>query len=253
LFTILTSPRTVNSFESAVKNRLFRPFKPEESTMLGSSVDTPCLQKMELLNEVAHYYSRKLAEHGETAQGVDWNGEVSQVLRFEQLAKVIDPATPFSVNDLGCGYGALFEFLLARHGTNLSAYTGADVSSDMVDAATRRYSRHSQARFITAAEPDQTLDYGIASGIFNVRQQRGDAEWLDYLVSVLDILDRTSRLGFSFNCLTSYSDEDKKRDYLYYADPCKLFDLCKRKYSRQVALLHDYGLYEFTILVRKTQ
>jgi hypothetical protein len=53
------------------------------------------------------------------------------------------------------------------------------------------------------------------------------------------------------NCLTGYSDDDKKRDYLYYADPCRLFDLCKRRYSRQVALLHDYGLYEFTVLVRK--
>jgi len=30
-----------------------------------------------------------------------------------------------------------------------------------------------------------------------------------------------------------------------------LFDYCKRTYSRDVALLHDYGLYEFTILVRK--
>ena len=42
-------------------------------------------------------------------------------------------------------------------------------------------------------------------------------------------------------------------DYLYYADPGRLFDLCKRRYSRNIALLHDYGLYEFTILVRKTQ
>jgi hypothetical protein len=30
-----------------------------------------------------------------------------------------------------------------------------------------------------------------------------------------------------------------------------IFDICKRKFSRNVALLHDYGLYEFTILVRK--
>jgi hypothetical protein len=57
--------------------------------------------------------------------------------------------------------------------------------------------------------------------------------------------------GFAFNCLTSYSDAERKRDYLYYADPCALFDLCKRRYSRNVALLHDYGLYEFTLLVRK--
>jgi hypothetical protein len=40
------------------------------------------------------------------------------------------------------------------------------------------------------------------------------------------------------------------RDHLYYADPGEFFEICKRVYSRNVALLHDYGLYEFTILVR---
>ena len=38
---------------------------------------------------------------------------------------------------------------------------------------------------------------------------------------------------------------------LYYGDPCFFFDHCKTRYSKQVGLLHDYGLYEFTILVRK--
>lgn len=57
--------------------------------------------------------------------------------------------------------------------------------------------------------------------------------------------------GFSFNCLTSYSDKEKMRPDLYYADPSKIFDLCKRRYSRNVAVLHDYGLYEFTVIVRK--
>ena len=107
------------------------------------------------------------------------------------------------------------------------------------------------AHFVVAAKPAETADYGIASGIFNVRLRRNDAEWRDYLEDTLDGLDLTSRRGFAFNCLTSYSDADKMRDYLYYADPCTLFDLCKRRYSRYVALLHDYGLYEFTILVRK--
>ena len=46
-------------------------------------------------------------------------------------------------------------------------------------------------------------------------------------------------------------DADRMQGYLYYADPCALFDRCKRCYSRNVALLHDYDLYEFTILVRK--
>ena len=126
-----------------------------------------------------------------------------------------------------------------------------DVSESMIRAAEQRYQETSRARFIHSSEPEQVADYGFASGIFNVRLGRSDAEWLSYLEATLDVLDHTSRLGFAFNCLTSYSDADKMRRHLYYADPCVLFDLCKRRYSRNVALLHDYGLYEFTILVRK--
>ena len=207
-------------------------------------------QDEKILTEVAKYYSDKLSEHGDSPLGVDWNGEGSQNVRFEQLCKVIDLESPyFSLADLGCGYGALLEYLQDRHVS--WTYLGVDISQEMIEAAERRHTATGQARFIAAAEPDQVADYCLASGIFNVRLGRSDADWLDYLQDTLDVLDRTSRLGFAFNCLTSYSDEGKKRDYLYYADPCRLFDLCKRRYSRQVALLHDYGLYEFTILVRK--
>lgn len=205
--------------------------------------------KADLLTEVAEYYTSKLAQHGETPRGVDWNGEESQTLRFEQLCKIIDTANNFSINDLGCGYGALYDFLEQEYET--ISYSGVDVSKSMIQAAEQRYQSATQARFVLASEPDQVADYGVASGIFNVRLGRTDDEWWSYLETTLDMLDKTSRLGFSFNCLTSYSDADKMRDYLYYADPCSLFDLCKRRYSRNVALLHDYDLYEFTILVRK--
>lgn len=205
--------------------------------------------KTPLLDEIATYFANTLAEHGDTPRGVDWNGEESQKLRFLQLCKIIDPEKPgFSVNDLGCGYGALLNYLREKHAA--CTYLGVDVSHEMIKVAEQRHATE-RARFITAAEPDEVADYGLASGIFNVRLGRSDAEWFDHLQATLDVLDRTSRLGFAFNCLTVYSDEDKKRDYLYYADPCRLFDVCKRRYSRQVALLHDYGLYDFTILVRK--
>lgn len=207
------------------------------------------LAKDAILSEVAKYYSEKLAAYGQNPRGVDWNGEESQTLRFEQLCKIIAASTPFTVNDVGCGYGALYDFLSHRYET--FSYLGIDVSEDMVRAAERRYQYNNQARFVLSSEPDKVADYGVASGIFNVRLGRSDEEWRSYLEATVDLLDHTSRLGFAFNCLTSYSDADKMRDYLYYADPCALFDLCKRRYSRNVTLLHDYGLYEFTILVRK--
>ncbi|MGE7990003.1 class I SAM-dependent methyltransferase [Pseudomonas sp. NPDC089554] len=203
----------------------------------------------ELLGEVAQYYSSKLAEHGETARGVDWNGPESQTLRFEQLCRILDDTCDYSLNDLGCGYGSLLDHLRQRPG-NVD-YQGIDVSQAMVDAAIKRYARQPNARFLQAAAPDRVADFSVASGIFNVRLERSDDQWFDFIQATLDVLDRHSHKGFAFNCLTSYSDADKRRDYLYYADPCQLFDICKRRYAKQVALLHDYGLYEFTILVRK--
>ena len=201
------------------------------------------------LSNIANYYSAKFSEHGETPQGVDWNGEESQTLRFVQLCKIVDNSSHFSINDLGCGYGALHDFLAFKYAS--FSYFGIDVAESMIRAAEKRYQDKNKVHFVLSSEPEQVADYGVASGIFNVRLDRSDDEWMLYLETTLDTLDRTSRLGFAFNCLTSYSEKDKMRDYLYYANPCMLFDLCKRRYSRNVSLLHDYGLYEFTILVRK--
>src|SRR5437868_12970882 len=89
-----------------------------------------------ILADVAAYYSSKLAEHGQSPRGVDWNGEEGQTLRFRQLCKIIDALGPFSVNDLGCGYGALYDFL-ATEWQDLS-YLGVDVSESMVEAAKER-------------------------------------------------------------------------------------------------------------------
>jgi hypothetical protein len=68
--------------------------------------------------------------------------------------------------------------------------------------------------------------------------------------ATIDDLALLSRRGFAFNALTSYSDADKQRADLYYADPRQVLDHCLRRWPRRVALLHDYGLYEFTIRVR---
>ncbi len=60
---------------------------------------------------------------------------------------------------------------------------------------------------------------------------------------------KLSRLGIAFNCLTTYVNW--KEDHLYYADPFEFFDFCKRNISRYLCLLHDYPLYEWTMLVYK--
>ena len=203
----------------------------------------------ELLSSVADYYSDKLKAYGRTAGGVDWSGEESQVLRFDQLCRIVDDFSSFSLNDIGCGYGALYEYLEAKAGG--LHYTGVDISSDMVESAREYYAGRQNARFEVGDEPSQPADYSVASGIFNVRLSNSTEEWERHIEQTIEVLYRSSTRGFAFNYLTAYADEDKKQDYLHYAIPEDLFGLCKRKYSRNVALLHDYDLYEFTIMVRK--
>lgn len=205
--------------------------------------------KTNILEETANYFSATLAEHGSTAEGVGWNGSRSQETRFEQLLHVITKAEKFSINDLGCGYGALLDYMKSRYQNII--YNGYDVSERMIHMASSSHSKSPSTGFFVANEPSCPADYGVASGIFNIRLGRSDSECYECLLSTLDALDRTSRCGFAFNCLTTYSDADKMRNDLYYANPCVVFDVCKRRFSRHVALLHDYDLYDFTVIVRK--
>jgi SAM-dependent methyltransferase len=177
---------------------------------------------------------------------VDWNSLESQELRFEELLRVVDrePAG-FSLNDFGCGYGALLGYARAR-GLDVD-YRGFDLSDAMLEHARVEYPGVS---FVCAADELERADYTVASGIFNVKLKTPDESWREYVLDTLRTIARLSAKGFAFNMLTSYSDADKMRDDLYYGDPRFFFDHCKREYARNVALLHDYGLYEFTVIVR---
>jgi Methyltransferase domain len=196
---------------------------------------------------VERYYSARLAEHGATARGVDWNSRASQDLRFEQLLKVCGDRCEFSLNDYGCGYGALIS-ALERRGVDF-AYQGFDVSATMLECARHAYGRHPCVTFVDSEDDLGIADYTVASGIFNVKIDVPKTEWEEYVMATLDTLARLSSRGFSFNMLTSYADRDKMRPDLYYGDPGFYFDRCT-KYSRNVALLHDYRLYEFTMITR---
>jgi len=204
-----------------------------------------------LLDAVRRYYSEKIVEHGPSAKGVDWRDEASQELRFDQLLKVCELSRPFTINDYGCGYGALASYL-EKLGVDFG-YTGFDISAEQLTQARELVGESERCRFVATAAELVPADYTVASGIFNVRLDAPVEAWAAQARETLARLHELSTGGFSFNMLTSYSDPELMRDDLWYADPRELFDHCKRTFSRWVALLHDYGLYEFTILVRKDE
>lgn len=194
------------------------------------------------------FYRDKLREHGPTNRGVDFNSPEAMALRFEMLLKIRDRDAPFTINDYGCAYGALYDWLAARaldfH------YRGFDVSDEMIGHARRLHAGIDNADFVTDESALPVADFTVAGGIFNLPFGLPADAWLAHIHATLARLAALSRRGFAFNALTVYSDPERMRPDLYYADPGQLFDYCKRTFSRRVALLHDYPLYDFTILVR---
>ena len=205
----------------------------------------------ETQKKLGEYFTDKLKTHGATPKGVDYNGPEAQAVRFEQLVKVIDPARKFSVIDYGSGYGAMFDFLYKK-GWNFEYY-GIDLIEKMVIAGRETHKNFSNAHFTIDESEVPVADYLLAGAIFNIKLEASYEDWQEFTLKTLRNMDKLCSKGFSFNMLTKYSDTDRmaERPDLFFGDPLLYFDFCKRNFSRNVALLHDYGLYDFTILVRK--
>ena len=63
-----------------------------------------------VLARTASYYASKAGAHGATPAGVDWSSGASQQRRFDQFARLLGDENDASINDYGCGHGALVEW-----------------------------------------------------------------------------------------------------------------------------------------------
>jgi SAM-dependent methyltransferase len=201
---------------------------------------------------VAALYTSNLDEHGINSKSVGWPDSASQLLRFEKLALLLDAAPHserVSVADFGCGYAPMLRFLDERDRPPIGRYIGYDISAEMLKAARREVGADPRVELVHASEPAEDVDYTFVSGTFNVRMGSSEADWELFVKGQLRALWQRSRRGLAFNLLTTYVDW--RKDDLFYASASEFFDYCKSGLSRFVSVVHDYPLYEWTMLVHR--
>jgi SAM-dependent methyltransferase len=198
------------------------------------------------------YYRELLNNEKDKSRQVGWRDNLAQIHRFQQLYRLFEGQTNIEVADVGCGLAEFYNFL---NNINLKFnYIGYDISKDMVDSANLEIQPTENGfvvNHINTTDDVQDHDFLVASGIFNMKRDIGNEIWFQYIVDQLNIINKKAQKGFAFNMLTSYSDKEFMRDELYYGNPSIFFDYCKKNYSKNVALLHDYNEYDFTIIVRR--
>ena len=201
------------------------------------------------ISKIRDYFSEKFDKHGTTPCGLDWNSKESQYIRFDQITKVIDGDEPYTIIDFGCGYGALFDYL--KNLNHKFSYLGIEIVEKMIQEGKRIHEEFPNCHFSTRESDQISADYVVESGMLNIKLDIDTKNWSDHVISTINKMNKLAKKGLAFNMLTKYSNPGYMRTNLYYADPCFYFDYCKKNFSKNVALLHDYDLYDFTIIVRK--
>lgn len=206
---------------------------------------------VELHADIGRYYTAKALKYGATPLGVDWTCMPTQELRFVQLLKICDFRGPFSLNDVGCGYGALFAFLTKRHRRTSIDYLGIDLAPAMIEEAKRLWQHRRQAKFVVGSSSPRIADYSVASGIFNVKLNQPLDLWTEFVKELLTDLHTNSRLGFAVNFLTPLAQGIAEQEELYRVQPEVWTNYCTQKFGARTQLVSNYGLREFTLLVRR--
>jgi SAM-dependent methyltransferase len=202
------------------------------------------------LEPVARYYSQALETHGTSPKGVDWGNEAAQDERLLQLLAALDQLpelSPLTLLDVGCGYGRLLDLIQSTRPQQDIRYTGFDISHAQLNAARER---HPLAVW-TAHWPTEPYDVVVASGTFNVKLDTPKDVWEAYVWQSLDRMYAQARHLLAFNLLSDQIDPGYERDHLYRAHPPTVLSNCLQRYGRRVALLHQYGQYDFTVWVLK--
>ena len=187
------------------------------------------------------YYQNRFEKFGESPASVQYSSKESQFKRFEILLAIAEEIT--SIIDVGCGLGDLLEFLLNKK--YVGKYLGLDFVNEFIEFTNVKYKDTANVIFkpfdLTKDELPRTYDYIILSGVFNNKSENNE----EFMFNSIRKMFEACRKGIAFNAMSTYVDY--MDEYLYYSDPLKTFDYCKKNLTRRIVLKHDYCVKENSI------
>lgn len=175
-------------------------------------------------------YKDRLAALGPAPKGVFWLNQSTQIARFDALLDLVATVTPVantSIADIGCGYGAMLEFLQKTPRYQHFHYIGVDINRAMISSCTHRFPEQKQLFFV-GKQPPSLVDFCVFSGTFNLCHTMNTSLWFDYIFANLQSCWQRSRYGLVLNLLCApqtqiknqifYSDRQK-----FIANACQIF------------------------------
>ena len=192
---------------------------------------------------LVRHYTSCFQRHGATPQGVNWPNAKDIDTCYRVMMEAIRPEDRVRCEllDLGCGYGALKDYMNAK-GLKYK-YHGIDLSDPMLDEARRRHPGVTFERrdVVAAPLPNACVDYVIMNGVFTEKRELSFDAMEQFMHAMLAAAFLSSRKGIAFNVMSVHVEW--QRDDLFHLPLDRLFAFLKLRLSRHIVFRLDYGLW----------
>ena len=205
-----------------------------------------------LLNkQISNIYNKRFDNFNNTPKGVFWNSKLSQDLRLNIILDKILQNTKsdeFSIADIGCGYGRLYEIIKERNLDSKVQYHGFDINQKIISFCKNNID-FENIKFSISAFPSNETDYVVMSGTYNLTPTNNISLWEDYIIKNLTSNWKLVQKAMIFNCLIKKERKIEKK--LYYTEFSWIQKICERNFCDPEVIKHNLLKDDITIILKK--
>ena len=205
-----------------------------------------------LLNkQISNIYNKRFDNFNNTPKGVFWNSKLSQDLRLNIILDKIlqnSKSNEFSIADIGCGYGRLYEIIRERKLDGKVQYHGFDINQKIISFCKNNID-FENIKFSISAFPLNKTDYVVMSGTYNLTPTNNISLWEDYIIKNLTSNWKLVQKAMIFNCLIKEKRKIEKK--LYYTELSWIQKICERNFCDPEVIKHNLLEDDITIVLKK--
>ena len=202
-------------------------------------------------SKIAEIYNQRFLKLGPSPEASMWFSKKRQFARFDIILneiKLLNRNNKRSIIDIGCGYGAFYEFLSVRGADDIWSYYGYDVSNEVIKFCKEKYSQG--AAFYTGSIPTLTAEFIIMSGTYNFFPTKDYNSWRLYFFRSLKALWSKTTCAMIFNLQTS--DKEKITDGgIVYTSRNEIENFCKSSFGNVKAVINSAIPKDVTFVIKK--
>ena len=198
-------------------------------------------------------YEDQFKIHGTTPEGCCWSDRDRQNARFNVIFDEAHRILPkkYTVADIGCGYGAMLDYVLSTKSIDLGSYTGYDISRKLVDSCKKRF-EPTVGKFCVGEFPIVSVDFAFMSGTYNLTATRNVYHWEEYVWYCLAKIWESTLQAMIFNLQSSGLDRAYiSKNNIYYANVDQVVKKASCLFGTTVSIQDSILPKDITFVVKR--